>query len=173
VATAAWTQAQVDRLGQHSVDELLDLWAQTVDPVAARLTAGAPESAAGQLVFDALTHEHDIRGALGEPGVPATDLSYRVALGFLTTSFDGMIRQALLPALRLTTPTLGSVQLGEPDAAAGHVTLDVSDFEALRALGGRRSRRQLRALPWRGDPAPLLAALGNAAVRPPEDDLVE
>lgn len=57
--------AQVDRLGGHCIDELLDLWEQMIEPVTATLALGHQGSAC-QLVFDALTHEHDIRGALIE-----------------------------------------------------------------------------------------------------------
>jgi hypothetical protein len=148
--------------------------------VIARL-ARAPQASAGQLVFDTLTHEHDIRGALGEPGSRTADLAYQVALGFATTMGDQFIRQAGLPALRLSTPTIGTVQLGDPDTAPGQLALNISDFEALRAFGGRRSIRQLLALPWRGDdPTDLLPAFttqlpafSNDGMRPPNDDLVE
>ncbi|HYB39269.1 MAG TPA: hypothetical protein VEF72_28460 [Mycobacterium sp.] len=172
MATDPWTQAQVDRLGGKNIDELLDLWGQTIDPVAARLGLG-PQGSACQLVFDALTHEHDIRGALGEADSRTGDLAFEVAMGFLTTTGDQIIRQTGMPAVRLTTPTIGTVQLGDPHTARGQVALNVSDFEALRALGGRRSVRQLLALPWHGDPTNLLPAFSNDAIRPPNDDLVE
>ncbi len=175
----SWTQAQIDRLDGHSVDELLDLWEQMIEAVTATL-ALAPQASACQLVFDTLTHEHDIRGALSEPGSRTGDLTFEVALGFVTTMGDQFIRQAGLPVLRLITPTTGSVQLGASHTARGEVALDVSDFEALRAFGGRRSIRQLFALPWQGDPTDLLPAFtqllpafSNGGVRPPEDDLVE
>jgi hypothetical protein len=177
--TGSWTQAQVQRLAQGGVDELLDLWGQLMDPVTAILPL-APQSSACQLVFDALTHEHDIRGALNEPGSRTADLVYEVALGFVTTTGDGFIRQAGLPALRLTTPALGSVQLGDPQTAPRQIALEISDFEALRAFGGRRSVRQLLALPWQGDPTDLLPAFThllpaftNDGIRPPSDDLIE
>ena len=173
----SWTQAQIDRLGVQSIDELLDLWGQLIDPVTTRL---AHEASACQLVFDALTHEHDIRGALSEPGSRTGDLAFEVALGFSTMMGDQFIRHAGLAALRLLTPTVGSVQLGDPHTASGRVALSISDFEALRALGGRRSVRQLLALPWHGDPTHLLPAFthllpafSNGGMRPPTDDLVE
>ncbi|MEZ0362852.1 maleylpyruvate isomerase family mycothiol-dependent enzyme [Mycobacterium sp. pUA109] len=176
-AADSWVQAQVDRLGGNSVDELLDLWGQMIDPVTARL---AFQESACQLVFDTLTHEHDIRGALGQPGSRAGDLPFEAALGFLTTMGDLINREAGLPALRLTTPTLGSVHLGDPHTAPGQVALSISDFEALRALGGRRSVAQLLALPWQGDPTNSLPAFthwlptfSNGGIRPPHDDLVE
>jgi uncharacterized protein (TIGR03083 family) len=175
----SWTQAQVDRLDGHGIDELLDLWGQVIDPVTTML-ALAPQVSACQLVFDALTHEQDIRGALSEPGSRTGDLTFEVALGFSTTMGDQFIRQAGLPALRLITPTIGSVQLGDPKAARGQVALNISDFEALRAQGGRRSIRQLLALPWHGDPTDLLpafthllSAFTNDGIRPPNDDLLE
>lgn len=182
-ASDSWTQAQVDRLGGNSIDELLDLWGEAIDAVTAVLGQGASEGSGGQLAFDTLTHEHDIRGALGEPGSRTGDLDFQVAMGFLMTMGDQIIRQMGLPALRLATPTMGAVQLGDPGTAADQVSLAVSDFEALRVLGGRRSLRQLSALPWHGDPAKLLPALGNPAsmlpalsdyaIRPPDDDLVD
>lgn len=177
--TGPWADAQVARLGTHSVDDLLDMWRQSLDQVGAIL-AFASDAGVCQLVFDTLTHEHDIRGALGEPGSRTGDLAFEAALGFVMTMADQFIRQAQLPALRLSTPTIGSVQLGDPHAAGGHVALDVSDFEALRAFGGRRSIGQLLALPWDGDPTPLmpaftdmLPAFTKGGLRPPVGDLVE
>lgn len=173
VATAAWTQAQVDRLGHNTIDELLDLWARAIDPLTAQLTQRAPELAAGQLVFDVLTHEHDIRGALGEPGSRVGDLSYQAALGFLATNYDLAFQQLGHIAMRLTTPSIGTVQLGDPATATTLLALELPDFDALRAFGGRRSVRQLSALPWQGDPPNPPPAASNHAIRPPADDLLE
>ncbi|OBA87745.1 hypothetical protein A5662_25695 [Mycobacteriaceae bacterium 1482268.1] len=178
-AADSWTQAQLDRLCGQSIDELLDLWKQMLDSVTTTLGL-APQASACQLVFDTLTHEHDIRGALSEPGARTGDPALEAALGFVTTMGDRFIRQAGLPALRLSTPTTGPVQLGDPDSVKGQVTLDISDFEALRTFGGRRSIQQLMALPWDGDPThlvpaftELLPAFSNDGVRPPDEDLLE
>lgn len=178
-AADSWTGAQVDRLGEHDIDELLDLWGQLIEQVTATL-AMAPQASACQLVFDTLTHEHDIRGALDESGSRTGDLAFAAALGFVTTMGDQFIRQGGLPALELSTPTIGAVQLGDPHAGPGQVALDISDFEALRAFGGRRSVRQLLALPWRGNATNLLPAFTNLlpaftndGIRPPDDDLLE
>jgi uncharacterized protein (TIGR03083 family) len=170
--TDQWTGAQVDRLGGNSIDELLDLWGQKIDTVA-ELVGLVPEGSGCQLVFDTLTHEHDIRGALSEPGSRTSDLAFEVALAFMTTTYDQMTHQSELPAVRLITPAIGTLQLGDPDTAIDQLILEVSDFEYLRAFGGRRSVRQLRALPWHGDPTNLLLAWCNAAIRPPHDDLNE
>ena len=177
--TSTWADAQVARLGAYSIDDLLDLWRQSLDEVWANL-AFASDAGVCQLVFDTLTHEHDIRGALKEPGSRAGDLAFEAAMGFVTTTGGQFIGQAQLPALLLTTPSIGSVQIGDPRTARGHVALDVSDFEAVRSFGGRRSVGQLLALPWDGDPTNLmpaftemLPAITNGGLRPPAEDLVE
>ena len=177
--TGPWADAQVARLAGHSIDELLDQWGRSLDSVSANL-AFASDAGACQLVFDTLTHEHDIRGALTEPGSRAGDLAFEAALGFVTTMGDRFIRQAGLTALRLSTPTIESVQLGDPHTARGQVALSISDFEALRAFGGRRSVGQLLALPWDGDPTNLMPAFTDVlpafthdGLRPPTDDLIE
>jgi uncharacterized protein (TIGR03083 family) len=177
--TDAWARAQVDRLDGHGLDDLLDLWEVLIAPATSTL-AMAPPGSVCQLVFDTLTHEHDIRGALNEQGSRAGDCAFAAAMAFVTTMGDQFIRHSALPALQLSTPTLGRVQLGDPQSAAGELSLAISDFEALRTFGGRRSIRQLRALPWQGDPSQLLPAFTdqlpaftNDGIRPPADDLIE
>ncbi len=170
--TDTWTQAQIDRLADHSLDELLDLWAGTTGAVA-NVLAQSPKLVGAQAVFDALTHEHDICGALGEPGLRTQDPAFEVAAGFLMAMLDRAIRRSGLPALQLTTPATGTTQLGDPSTAPGQIAIEMTDFEALRAFGGRRSNRQLWDLPWQGDPEKLLLIFDRSALRPPADDLAE
>jgi uncharacterized protein (TIGR03083 family) len=170
--TDGWTQAQLDRLADHDLDELLDLWATTAEQVADFL-ADSPKLVGAQSVFDALTHEHDIRGALGEPGSRTADPAFAVAAGFLTTMVDRTIRRNAHPCLHLTTPTTGTTALGDPAKAPAEIRVELSDFETLRAFGGRRSRRQLLALPWQGNPEALMPIFRTAAVQPPTADLAE
>jgi len=177
--TAPWANAQVARLGEHSIEKLLDRWEQSLDSVSANL-AFASDAGVCQLVFDTLTHEHDIRGALGEPGSRTDDPTSAAALSFMVTTGDQFIRYARLPSFRLCTPSLGPVQMGDPHTAPGQIALSISDFDALRSFGGRRSVRQLLALPWRGNPTDLmpafteiLPAFTNDGLRPPLHDLIE
>jgi uncharacterized protein (TIGR03083 family) len=170
--TDSWTQAQLNRLAAHSLDELLDLWAETANSVVG-LLEHRPKLVGSAAVFDALTHEHDIRGALSEPGWRTHDPAFAVAAGFLTTMLDRTIRRTKVPALQLTTPTTGPLHLGDPARAPTQISIDLSDFEALRGFGGRRSTRQLLALPWKGDAVNLLPIFSTAIVRPPSNDLIE
>ncbi|MBV8788432.1 MAG: maleylpyruvate isomerase N-terminal domain-containing protein [Mycobacterium sp.] len=170
--TDAWTQAQLDRLADLTLEELLELWSETIDAVA-ELLMQIPKLSAAQAIFDALTHEHDIRGALDEPGSRTADPAFAVSAGFLTTMVDRAIRRNANPFLRLSTPTTGTIQLGDPARSVGQIAVELSDFEALRVFGGRRSYRQLQALPWDGDAAPLLPLFDSGVVRPPTGDLIE
>jgi len=169
VASDPWTAAQVARHEADSVEQLLVLWEVAAGEVEA-LLPHAQAIAANQLVFDAVTHEHDIRGAIGEPGAISGDLPLVVALGFMTTSLDALIRSRSLPSLRLETDD-GTWQLGDPDTAPSQLTLRVTPFDAVRMIGGRRSFGQLRAADWGGDPEPLFAMFDTSPVRPSNVDL--
>lgn len=170
--TDGWTAAQVDRLAGVGLEELLERWdglAQQVE----ELLPHAPDGPANQLVFDAVTHEHDLRGALDAPDNREGDGPLGVALGFLLPAFDATLRTQGLPAVRLTTD-LGSWQLGDPAAAPARLALETTAFEVMRAFGGRRSVDQIMSMPWDGDPSPLLSVFeGPAAIRLPATALLE
>ncbi len=149
VATDPWTEAQVQARADRTIEDLLTEW----DDVAPRLLdalepfGGVP----GQLVFDVVTHEHDLRHALGASG-GRDAASIDAALGWVGRAWASAAPHG--PAtLRLDTGDhhfdLGD---GEPIAV---VTLTA--FDALRALAGRRSAAQLVAYdatapidPWLG-----------------------
>jgi hypothetical protein len=81
IATDPWTQVQVDARRARSVAELLTEWEEFGSQVDALIPAFPPEAAA-QLVFDASTHEQDLRHALGAPGAREPVASVR------TTRFE-------------------------------------------------------------------------------------
>jgi uncharacterized protein (TIGR03083 family) len=94
-------------------------------------------------VHDALSHEADIRGALGAPGLPADALAAAFPL--------------LQPVLRSKLGKLGPTTLeldGQPHAfGAGEPVLlaQAPLFEFWRGAFGRRSDRQLRSWVLSGD----------------------
>ena len=61
-----WVDRQVAERADRSVAELLDEW-DAVGPDFEGLMRKLPH-AFGGLVYDAVAHEHDLRGALGRPG---------------------------------------------------------------------------------------------------------
>ena len=158
VGTDEWTARQVEQRRGRSIDELLAEWNEHGPTVEAM--AGEFGRAAGQLVSDATSHEHDIRGALGVPGARDSDA---VALSFesVGTSLGIELDRAGMGAVCVhhdeTTSTFGAA---EPMAA-----LRTTRFEFVRALTGRRSRDQITAYAWDGVVAPEHLVLGIFAVR--------
>jgi hypothetical protein len=119
VATNAWTDRQVQRHKQDSVDDLLAVW-ETNAPIFGKILPNIPQPILSQFMFDQTTHEHDIRAALGKPGARES-MAVAVAEGFLR---DSLSRNSDLAIVRLADHKL-------------------TGFEFLRSLSGRRSRNQI------------------------------
>jgi uncharacterized protein (TIGR03083 family) len=150
IASDAWTGAQVERRRNVTIGELLGDW-EHYGPEFEKLLTSAPEEIAGQAVFDAATHEHDVRQAIGRPGArdsDAMDLSWQWLVSTRT--------RAGAPAIRFVT------EWGDELAGTGEpqVTVHAPRFELLRATTGRRTAEEIASYEW--DPAPdatfLLAA---------------
>ena len=119
VASEAWTNRQVQRHTNDSVDDLLAVW-ETNAPVFAKILPNIPQPVISQFMFDQTTHEHDIRKAVGQPGGRDT-LAVAVAEGFIRNSL---------------------AQQNDP-AIAQLAAHKLTGFEYLRSLSGRRSRAQI------------------------------
>ena len=112
-------------------------------------------------VIDVASHEQDIRGALGRPGARDTEAIWQMG-GWL------------LRGLRSPVPLRVTVEDAEfRIGPEGEPTLGLTTtrFEAFRWRMGRRSRDQLAALDWSGDPAPVLDHL--VVFGPARTDIVE
>ena len=153
----AETAVQVARYKGRPMLQTLDGW-----------TAGAPrfEEVISALdippaVIDVASHEQDIRGALGRPGARDCPAVQQMA-GWL------------LQGLRTPVPVRITVEDAEfrigpsGDPVLG---LRTTRFEAFRWRMGRRSRDQLAALDWSGDPAPVLDHL--VVFGPARTDIIE
>jgi uncharacterized protein (TIGR03083 family) len=142
IASDAWTAAQVEKRRNISIDELLGDW-EHYGPQFEKLLAGAPEEIAGQAVFDAATHEHDVRQAIGRPGArdsDAMDLSWQWLVSTRT--------RAGAPAIRFVTERGDDIaRAGEPQR-----TVRAPRFELLRATTGRRTAEEIASYEW--EPAP-------------------
>ncbi len=147
--TDPWVQAQVDARAERSLSTIADEWRSSgpqVDDLCAQLG-----EAVAQLIFDTVTHDQDLRSALGAPG--ATDGAVEVGLRWAAGAWGGA--GAPVPgALRIQAGGVEAVRgAGEPT-----VSVDLEPLEALAALTGRRSLDQLRAYAWDGDVEPWLPA---------------
>jgi uncharacterized protein (TIGR03083 family) len=143
-----WGDREVKERHDRSLQECIDEWASHLEDAGDLF-----ESQLGMVaVADVLAHEQDIRTALDKRGgrddkniVPAVEMG----LSFV----DKKARDGNLPALRIVTNEIDR-QVGEGEVAA---TLRTSTFELFRALHGRRTVDQVRAMEWDGDPAPWMS----------------
>jgi hypothetical protein len=143
-----WLAELVDERAEQPVDLLLEEW-HRLDDVLRALLAGP----AGLLFPDLAVHEHDLRGALGKPdheALPVAELMPRTM-----AAFRHPLRDAGLGAIEVRN---GSGCWRTSEDPVGW-TLLVDPWEAVRALGSRRTAQELRALPAEGDCEPYLKVL--------------
>jgi len=164
----AWVDGQVAERKGRSVADLLDEWA-TVSPAFEGLIESRPAGFAG-LLYDVVAHEHDLRHAVGQPGMRddvAVVLAMDIGAGILERD--------------LATHGLGAVSLRTADktwiAGSGEpqLSIDVSDqlhgtWTLMRLLGSRRSEAQLLAAPWVGPARTFLPALAHMTLPPADVD---
>jgi uncharacterized protein (TIGR03083 family) len=166
ITTDAWTDAQVAPRRDRPVAELVAEWednSRQVEPMIPSFGVTA-----GQFVFDAVTHEHDIRGALGRPG--ARDSS-AIAIAFAWSGdvIRDMRDGAGVGALRIEADG-DTLVCGNAEATASCRT---SRFEVVRAVTGRRSADQIRDWAWDGDGEPRLDLFVMPIFTPRAEALVE
>lgn len=161
VATDPWTDAQVAARRDTPMPAILTEWAEKAPTVEPMIDDFGPSGR--QLVFDAVTHEHDLRGALDQPGAMDSD-AVAIAAGFVVPGLMGAVAAAGSPVLEVSTPDGSRWVSGEGEPAA---RLRATSFELMRAISGRRTAEQIRALDWEGDAGPYVASFAFAPFRPP------
>jgi uncharacterized protein (TIGR03083 family) len=166
------TARQVAERAGRSLDEVLGEWEEVcavVEPLLSegRMPAGAPPFAEVGATMDLISHLHDIRDGLGEPGdrdAPGNRLTLAGYVGWLGTRHAA----AGAPPLRIRAEDKEWVfGDGEPQA-----TVTGSRFEIMRAASGRRTKGQVRSLDWSADPEPWVE-LFNPYGSWPEEPLDE
>lgn len=152
--TDPWTAAQVEKRRDRTLEEVLDEWSE-VGPQVEQMLPSFPQWAANQLVFDLLTHQHDVADALGKPPPDHGELE-GPALDFAANAVMRRVGQLGLPPVTIVCGDRKWSSEGEGEGAT--LTLDPVDF--LRATTGRRTADEVRALDWGGtDPTRWLPAL--------------
>jgi uncharacterized protein (TIGR03083 family) len=155
-----WTGRQVRSRRDRPVSAMLAEWtsaAAALEPILAGTVSRPPGSPAwlpSAPVADLAAHLHDVRGALGLAGdrdAAATGLGLRIYARWLGERLDQAGRPALLLRAGKREWMEGS---GRPAVA-----LAAEPFELFRAISGRRSVEQVRALAWGSDPEPFIGVL--------------
>jgi uncharacterized protein (TIGR03083 family) len=145
--TDAQTAEQVARRRGTPVADVVETW-RALAPPFEELVARARVWPA---VLDVAAHEQDVRGALRRPGARDTQV---VRLG------AERLVSLLRPPVRLRVRCEDAEwSLGPDDGEAPELVLRTTRFDAFRWRLGRRSRSQVLALDWSGDPAPVLDGL--------------
>lgn len=149
MTTEPWTAAQVERRKGRDLDDLLAEWDE-VGPQAE--LAVAERRVTLPPVHDVTVHETDLREAHDLPRAPQD-------------SVPPLLNSVLTVVARNNADQPGGLLLtsgdqqwrigtGEPQAS-----VELDPYELYRGLFSRRSRRQLRAWPWRGDPGSYIDLL--------------
>lgn len=164
VGTDEWTAAQVGARRTRDLAELLAEWDTHASAVEAMVDQFG--RAGCQLVTDAATHEHDIRGAFDQPGARDTD-AVQIGFEFVGTALGGALDAAGTGALRVEHDT-GATTFGANDPTT---KLRTTRFEFLRATTGRRCPEQIAEYDWDGGTPPDGLVLGLFTIR--ADPLLE
>jgi uncharacterized protein (TIGR03083 family) len=153
----AETAVQVERFRGRPITQTLAGWTD----LAPRFEEIVAAFDVVPAVIDVASHEQDIRGAVGQPGARDTEVIHQLARWLVT---------------RLRTPVPLRVTVGDARFHVGPegdpaLELTTTWYEAFRWRMGRRSRSQLAALDWSGDPAPVLDHL--VIFGPAASDVIE
>lgn len=163
-STPEWTARQVAERRDRPVAENLAEW-QRCGPaierlLTMRLLTRAEPGVLLRIVHDLTQHEADLRGALGAGRPPQK-------------AWKPMLDQVV--ARRSRFPGELVVMLGDRELRMGDgkptAAVEADPYELWRALFGRRSRAQMAAWDWHGDPEPYLDALPVFPAR--AEDLIE
>lgn len=136
------TAEQVARFDGQDIAQIIGLW--TV--AGSHLSELAENSGVEPPIGDVAAHEHDVRAALGEPGA-------RDSAAVHYTS-DRLLANLSAPVPLRVTVEDGEYRSGPADG--DELCLRTTRFEALRWRTGRRSRSQLAAMDWSGDPEQVI-----------------
>ena len=139
------TAAQVDRFRSRPMAQTLAGWTE----LGPRFEEVVAAFKVWPAVIDVASHEQDIRGAVGQPGARDTEVIRELA-GWL-------VAQLRTPVPLGVTVEGTRFRVGPGGEPA--LELTTTWYETFRWRMGRRSRSQLAALDWSGDPAPVLELL--------------
>jgi uncharacterized protein (TIGR03083 family) len=159
VGSDEWTNHQVATRRGLPIAEVVAEWARRAPAFEEQITAWPP-GVASQVAADAAMHELDVRNALGDRSARDTD-GVAIAFDYYGHKLADRITEAGLGALVVECEA-GAVRLGDTDPGA---TLRATRFEALRAMGGRRSAAQIAAADCDGDATPYVALMSSYASR--------
>ena len=163
-----WTAAQVAARRDRPLADVLAEWNAQAPQLEGMLDSFGP--AGHQMVMDVVTHEHDLRGALGAPGARDSD-AVVIGTAWLMRAYQMASTATGHGRVRITSSDTGTVwDEGEGDVVA---SVSASSFDLLRTFSGRRTESEARSLSWDGDVDAAVASLAFGPFRLPPSSLGE
>jgi len=154
-ASDEWTAAQVDRFAACTVDEVFERWYGASERFVLLDDDHVMGPPARWAFGDAVTHEADIRGAVGAERVP--DAAVLLGLKGSISRWREILSRAKAPTLLVRAPDAREWWLGTPGDPEATI-VEAPAYEFFRALTGRRSTGQVRRWKWSGESQPYVAA---------------
>jgi len=130
-----WIDGLVSRYQDKSLDELAEVWSSVDETIAGMLDGGG-----GMLFDDLAVHEHDLRAAVQQPDHSALETAVLLPR-VVASCTDALIAQGL-GSIEVRS---GSQSWRSHDAEPGWI-LELSPWEATRAIYSRRTAEELRSL---------------------------
>jgi uncharacterized protein (TIGR03083 family) len=159
-ASTEWTHGHVETRRGHTVQQMFDEWAHNTP---ALIQSPITNVSWLPVLHDTLSHEADLRSAIGAPRLPGDVLV--AAYPLLLTAMARRLARFGTVRLELDEHSM-DLSSGEPD-----LVVQTSRFEFWRGAFGRRSPSQLRGWVRHGD-APAFA-LTLPVFQPRTTDLIE
>jgi uncharacterized protein (TIGR03083 family) len=150
IGGAGWTERQVAGRRNKSLEKIFEEW----DGLAGQLEPALDEwhpTAAAALIGDVITHEHDLRGALGVPGERESE-GVVISTSFYARNFGKRLKDAGLATLIVRGG--GEEWTAGREEPVGEVRAPL--FEMLRGLTGRRTLDEVKSFDWTVGPEPYL-----------------
>ena len=161
----AWTQVQVDRLRDSSLEEIIQAWDQEAPAFEEGLQLFGYQ-VGNHFVGDLFIHVTDVRSALGL-AVDRESVAMWTTLDWYLDALDVSLREHGDGALEaMTVPEQRVVGTGTVVA-----TVAAPAFEIARACAGRRSAGQIAAFAWTGDASKFLPLISQYST--PSEDLAD
>jgi len=160
-----WTAAQVQSRRGRSIDQLAAEWDTEAPTFEEGLRLLGYEVGA-HFIGDLLQHIADVRHALGRARIE-DDETLLVALDFYLDSFHETLIEVGVGAVAVQV----SGQGWELGSGAVVASWTADRYEVFRALGGRRSEAQIRALDWTGDVDRVVGLVSRYGL--PVTDIIE
>ena len=148
------TAHQVATRSGSSVDEVCDEWLGHAGTV--REVIDDDGFLGLRLAADLVVHLHDVQHALGLPIEPDDEATNRGGRTYAARTPDRLVDPA---GVRLAIELADGSRFGPSpgsDPGLPSLTLRSTPYDFLRSVTGRRSRRQVGALDWSGDPGAVL-----------------